>query len=193
LRLAEHFKKIIAVEPDSRQLDHLKTNVNNNQFAAEKISIFQSSIQNFEYNSKFQFILCSHIIQHLPKMDVEAIFKKLHDMLQTHGILVIFTTHSRQPYNKFLIQHSHDEEYVSEEKFEQSFNSFNDSNQLCFQTHKYSREYLFTLLENSGFEILDDRIYHIPSAPAGAEREMNADTKTKEKNGMDQIVICTKL
>lgn len=186
-----YFKEIIAAEPDGSQINHFKSAINYNIEAKKKISIVQASIQAFDYPAdSFRFILCSHVIQHISKTDVNLVLAKLFNLLQKNGILALFTTHSQCGYSRYLLQYSKtSEEFVSEETFESSFNNKEPD---CFPTRKFSREELFGLAENIGFTILDDKVYHMPYLAPGSEKEMNMDSDKKRNHGMDQILILTK-
>ena len=198
VRLADYFdfSKIIAVEPDSNQIKLMKDTFRFNNVSDEKVSIFQSTIQNFNYRmNSTPFIICSHVIQHISDKDVKLVLQKMYHILEKNGILVIFTTHSQWDQNSYLIQHPQridsngnvEEELVTEEVFERSFNDPD-----CFPTRKYSREYLFNLVKKAGFTILEDFVYHIMNLPPHSEDEVNSSNYKKSQYGMDQILILTK-
>ena len=64
----KYFKKIIAIEPDQKRLEKAK-----NAFNSDKADFINTGIETFSYKSKFDAIVCSHVIQHVETDHVSMI------------------------------------------------------------------------------------------------------------------------
>lgn len=92
LRYKNKFSEIIAIEPDESRFNRAKTHIEKTK---ENVEMFNGYYKDYEGRKEFDFILCSHILQHVSIITVKDILRDIHDGLTEKGTCVLFTTHSK--------------------------------------------------------------------------------------------------
>lgn len=89
----DYFNKIVLLEPDKSRMLVAKRRLS--KYHQNKRNIFEYINQSFLNANfgkrKFDVILCSHVIQHVPSTHVEKILKKISNLLTDNGLLVLST------------------------------------------------------------------------------------------------------
>jgi len=156
---SEYFTHILAIDPDKKRLSNAKK-------TAQKIGIIDKvdfnvvPIEELEESEKFDVILCSYVMQHVPTSLVPIIIKKFVKLLKSPGLLFITSCHSTKKEDYFAKNFLQDSKLIEEIIDQTSFNSlvFKENE---FPMHFFSRENIEELLKNFDLKILDYTVFHI--------------------------------
>ena len=149
-----NFKIIIAIDPDIARLSKAKETNRNDK----NIKYFLSTIENFSYEDKFDFIICSHVIHHMCTYNVKGILQNLYNLMQPHGLLALLTTNWPENEDQFEIRNTltNHVEIVDEE----SFNQCVIKNDHHLPTRHFSEKTLRQLINDVNFKIIFLKKYH---------------------------------
>ena len=148
------FKTIIAIDPD-----HDRLTVAQKKFSSRtNIEFFNTFIQDFYFNHSFDFVVCSHVIQHISTEEVFLVLKKLHSLLKTNGHLMLSTTNWPDDTDQFEIRNTINNSFkiVSD----QEFNACAKNCDQHLPTRHFSEKTLLKILETSNFNIVFSKKYH---------------------------------
>jgi len=101
-RFAKLFEEVVALDADRVRLDQAR-----GMAKVAKLENVQFVNQLFEECAgtlgKFDMVLCSHVIQHLPIDLLASIFKQISTILVQDGLVVLLTSHSRGEQDAFKL------------------------------------------------------------------------------------------
>lgn len=148
------FKNIIAIDPDHYRLEKAKKVV----ISDPNIHFINSFIQKFDSKKTFDFIVCSHLIQHMLTYEVELVLSKFITLMKPHAYIMLSTTNWPDDVDQFEIRNTLNNEFsiVSEEEFNKCVIA--DDRQL--PTRHFSEKTLIRLLSESKFNIIFIKKYH---------------------------------
>lgn len=124
-RFASNFQEIVAVDAVDSRINIAKsaadaTGLSNIIFVNQLFEDCYSTL------GKFDVVLCSHVIQHLPTNNLEDIFRYINNVLVVGGIFVLITAHSRSKVDAFMLsKRDSKENNIIQIKFN-SDNEFNE-------------------------------------------------------------------
>lgn len=148
------FKNIFAVDPDPYRLTIAKRSFS----SSLNINFINTFIQDFSSPNKFDFIVCSHVVQHLHTKEVKTVLEKLRNLMKPHAYLMFSTTNWPEDIDQFEIRDTLTNKFkiVSEQKF-------NECVKKCdrhLPTRHFSEKTLIPLLAKTRFDIIFLKKYH---------------------------------
>lgn len=185
------FDEIVAIDPDHERLN-MAADLVRNRGLSKKTTLKQSAIEDFE-NDRFDFILCSHVLQHVHTASVPVILKRIRDLIKDDGLLCITTCHSIQNNGYFVKESINDSEHPDEPIDEIEFNSLVNSKDIL-PVHFFSFIEIKNLLGDNGFKIIKFRVFHLDKVILGYENDeriddrVNSDPYLQETNGLDMMI-----
>jgi 2-polyprenyl-3-methyl-5-hydroxy-6-metoxy-1,4-benzoquinol methylase len=157
LAVVPYFKKIFALDPDPVRIKKASIELKKISKSVEGIFI-NSNIQEFSTEKTFDYIMCSHVIQHIVTSELPQIFKKMHTLLKPSGKLVLLTTNWPKSKEQFvIIDPVTFQERVADEK---EFNEFVIKNTPGLPTRHFTEKVLRKLFTDANFKILSLKKYH---------------------------------
>jgi 2-polyprenyl-3-methyl-5-hydroxy-6-metoxy-1,4-benzoquinol methylase len=194
----EYFSNILAIDPDSSQIEKAKKIVRDGRFA-NKVMFKVISIEQMEREKgSIDVVLCSHVIQHVHTETIPKILQKFHYLLKPDGLLFLMTTHSRRSHGYYVTSFLKDSKLVEEKIRRKEFNSLIKNERNILPIHFFSIRNLYNILKKSGFVLINFRTYHIMSkfrtlAPdKDIDTLVNSSNILKAKFGRDILLISQK-
>jgi len=186
------FDEIVAIDPDQERLNAAERLILDRGLA-KKTTLKQAAIEDFEDNNRFDFILCSHVLQHVNTDAVPLILKKLKKLMRKNGMICITTCHSTTENGYFVkntFKYSHQSaEVITKDEFNSLINSGD-----VLPVHFFEFEDLSHLLEINGLKIIDFSVFHLGARLQGInnkndlDNSVNSSFDLKKKNGWDMMV-----
>lgn len=148
------FQSIVAIEPDPCRLEDAKKAL----MLASNIQFIHAFIQQFIFPRRFDFIVCSHLIQHMPTDEIESILSTVLSFMKPHAHLMLSTTNWLDDVDQFEIRNTLNNEFkiVSEAEF----NECARVSDRRLPTRHFSEKTLIQLLTDAQFDILFLKKYH---------------------------------
>lgn len=190
----KYFDKMIALEPDISRLEPVikwvdKENIKN-------VEIINSTLldSNLKENS-FDFVLCSHVIQHVSTKEINLFIHKIYSILKNNGYLILITTHSKQHNNYYVKSIIQDGKVVEPVISEDEFNKIINNKDNMLPCILFSLKYLYQLLSN--FKIKKVLLHHALYKRNVLDKIIFRDKLLnlpfiKGKLGSDVLLICKK-
>jgi 2-polyprenyl-3-methyl-5-hydroxy-6-metoxy-1,4-benzoquinol methylase len=186
------FEEIVAIDPDQERLTMAEELIRDRGLA-KKTTLKNAGIEEFEDRNKFDFILCSHVLQHVHTDVVPIIIKKLRNLIKVDGLLCITTCHSVKSRDYFAKELLRNSELLKEPIYEGEFNSLINSKGIL-PVHFFAFGEIRKLLDNNGFKIIEFRVFHLDKMAAGhisnerIDEVVNLDPELMEANGLDIMI-----
>jgi len=194
----KYFSNILAIDPDSSQIDKAKKVALDHGFA-DKVVFKATSAEQLEWEQEsVDVILCSHVIQHVHTKTVPKILHKFHKVLRPDGLLFLMTTHSRRSYGYYAKSLLKDSKIMEKKIRKEEFNSIIKNDRNILPIHFFSINNLVNILRNSGFILIYFRTYHVMRKPTISTSDEDIDTMIntskclKRKFGRDIMLISQK-
>lgn len=200
LEFAPSFDVITAIEPDSERL-HQAQNLIAKSNLAGKITFNQQLIQEInEDQRKFDVILLSHVLQHVPIDSLAGIFKKLRKLLKDNGLIIITTCHSHIEQDFYTYSYLKDDQFYETKSDENTFNTYTTNTQKVLPAHFFTKKSLESLLSTQNLGIVEFYVYHIldKNIPGIDDSKVNRDdyvnsiSALQARKGRDMLVIIKK-
>jgi 2-polyprenyl-3-methyl-5-hydroxy-6-metoxy-1,4-benzoquinol methylase len=191
------FDHIVAVEPDPLRIANA-AEVVEKLGIGNKITFYTLPAESYNSQERFDFILCSHVIQHIHSFTVKPLLLNLRNHLKDNGILAITTCHSIKKTDNYRKNYLLKGKPASEEIDEETFNHLVSGKNLL-PIHFFSTEAFMKMLRKIGFDILAYRVFHIDKADREQMHIENIDdfvniTKRRQNHhGVDMCIIVKKL
>lgn len=158
LELAPFFSQMYGIEPDFDRLESARRLAEERGFM-NKTTFVQASAQNCIIESKFDVILCSHVLQHIGTDDVLIVVQKLIDLLKEGGLLVITTClasgvdyYVKDYFDNTILR----EDHITKEEF----NSLVVNNETILPIHFFDKEPFAKLIEGFSLKIINIEVFH---------------------------------
>jgi 2-polyprenyl-3-methyl-5-hydroxy-6-metoxy-1,4-benzoquinol methylase len=147
-RFVDLFDQVVAVEPDPKRITLAQQEAVRGKW--ENVSfvegLFLDRVE--EEPDKFDVVLCSHVLQHIPSGDVGRILDRIASILTHRGLLVLVTVYSRckeDSFQKLSRQRGSVIEYSleSEKAFNESLIRYRNSDEVpthCFAVQTLTKE-----------------------------------------------------
>lgn len=151
-KIAPFFKKVYCVEPNYKSFQLLTKKFKN---------IYNTTIEDFKCNIKFDFILCSHVLYYIKREFWISIIKKLFNLLNENGIIVVILQSKDGEMQKFFNKFASQIYKIDPSQFntELQHNNFNTELKHFFITIK--TESFDEFLEICYFLLLEKKEYLI--------------------------------
>lgn len=184
------FKDITAFDPDQQRLD----NVDLSSLEGE-IKISVDTLDTFASNAQFDFIVCSHIIQHIHTGEVEPFVARLSALVNDEGYVYLTTNHSTESqdyYVKSFIEKGGENVELRVERGE-----FNDlvSEVGVLPIHFFDDASLRDVFRKYGLEVVEMRVFHENAeAPEGQfiDDYINSTPELQARSGRDVYYLLQK-
>jgi 2-polyprenyl-3-methyl-5-hydroxy-6-metoxy-1,4-benzoquinol methylase len=196
-RFEEQFDEIVALEPDLHRIANA-TKLVKSIGIDHKTRFYQTLAEKFTPKVKFDFILCSHVIQHIHTDSVKPLLNNLKDHLTEAGIIAITTCHSEQSQDYFTKNYLLKGKPVIEPTDEEHYNQLVAGKGLL-PIHFFKSDNFIKMLWEIGLETIDFRVFHVDKT----EREqmqvqdidafVNASKKLQDSHGRDMCLIARKV
>lgn len=195
-RFEDQFDKIVAIEPDAQRLEHANDLV---KFLGieRKTSFCLTLAEDYKSQSKFDFILNSHVIQHIHTGLVKPLLKNLTDRLKEDGIFAITTCHSSRKQDHYLKNYVKFGKPVREEIDEEIHNQLVNSKG-ALPIHFFSSDTLINMLADLDLETFIFKVFHIdkPDRDKMQKKDIdayvNATTQRQSRYGIDMCLVARK-
>lgn len=186
------FDEIVAIDPDQERLK-VAADLICDSGLAKKATLKRSAIEEFENDKKFDFVLCSHVLQHVHTDAVPIIIKNLKKLMNNDGILCITTCHSTKE-NGYFVKNTfkysqHSVETITKDEFNSLINSGG-----VLPVRFFKLEELSSLLKANGFKIIEFKVFHIETRIFGEingndlDGLANSSFDLQKKNGWDMMI-----
>jgi 2-polyprenyl-3-methyl-5-hydroxy-6-metoxy-1,4-benzoquinol methylase len=190
-KFEDQFDQIVALEPDSERLNHA-TELLKSLGLEQKTSFCLSLAEEFKSDQKFDFILSSHVIQHIHTGSVEQLLRNLADHLKTDGILAVTTCHSTRNQEHYLKNYVQNGKPVRQEIDEATHNQLVNSDG-ALPIHFFRTDTLINMLTELGLETIVFKVFHVdkPDREKLQVKDIDAYVNaTEERQGKYGIDMC---
>jgi cyclopropane fatty-acyl-phospholipid synthase-like methyltransferase len=193
---SNYFHLIHAIEPDVQRFNSCQQKISELKIS-NKTTVQNKTLEEYESKIKYDFILCSHIIQHIESGKVVSFLQKIYSLLNYDGLIALTTCHSTRNTDYFYKSYIKDTSTVEEEIKEPEFNSLILAENVL-PIHFFNFDILKKQLEQIGFKIEHFRIFHIESIKNISQTNMFIDDYVNEKKelqrtlGRDMLIILKK-
>lgn len=95
-RFASMFREVVALDSDPVRIRQARELKNRKPTALRNVTLVEGVFENCvgDLGGPFDVILCSHVLQHMPKGSVHGMIECMHAALLPGGFLVVLTSHS---------------------------------------------------------------------------------------------------
>ena len=193
----KYFNAIYAIEPDKDRFRNVKLLVK--QWPdSNKFELSDDLFLDFK-GGPFDFILCSHVIQHISTEDLLSFMKNIYKIGKNKAIVAVTTTHSNQEHDIFIKSEILNNRIVDTKISPSEFNTIVEGQigllPICF----FNAEKLIALFTGLGLELLDYYVFHVenvnvPNKPDDVfvDEFINSRDDLKKKYGRDMLLIFQK-
>jgi len=187
--------RIVGIEPDRTRYENALRHISENRFES-KVEMRNVSVEESRLNEKFDVVLSSHIIQHIPTASVAKHLSTLAEATHEGGLLIINTNVSNRDEEYFvkgcIDKHAAGETEIDRQEFDRLTSQ---TGQLPI--HMFDRTKLKNILFAKDFELLSEQVFHIEPKiqekyGANTDRVVNADESLKKRYGRDICMIFRK-
>jgi len=169
---APFFDEVIALDPDPQRLAKAQKSFRDS--GTSNIQCIVSTLQDAQVEkSSCDMVLISHIIQHVPTTELNAMFKKAHALLKEGGKLVLMTNHSTRLHDRYTKQFMKNCEIVNQSISEEEFNSLTMNKDGILPIHHFTIKTLRNYLND--FEVDNILVFHELLSATPLDRVINRD------------------
>ena len=156
---ANRFAYGMAIDPDSKRVKQAIQTAEQYGIAG-KMTFEKSSINEFISEWQFDFILCSHVIQHVRTDIIIEVFQRMKACLAPGGLLAITTTHSLTDVDFFAREVVDNGVFREERISREEFNVLASNGTGVLPIHYFSRKTVRDLLAGTGCKEVDTFSFH---------------------------------
>jgi SAM-dependent methyltransferase len=194
-----HFSNIVALEPDPQRFS-LARDFILSKGLDYKTQFVLSTLEDYaaRANRQFDFILSSHVIQHIHSYSVLPMLESFAQLLKARGLLAITTCHSVKPANYFIKSSLKNGRTHEEKVNEEEFNSLIQCEGIL-PVQFFNSSQLMDFIISLGFRILQFRVFHIKKTDRLAHHQpdpddyFNASPDRQKKYGRDMFILAQKV
>lgn len=193
----KYFDEIVALEPDQQRITNASELIKSAGIDY-KTSFHQTLAEKFTSDIEFDFILCSHVIQHIHTHSVKILLTNLKDHLHEKGILAITTCHSEQSHDYYTKNYVLKGKPVMEITDEENYNQLVTGKGLL-PIHFFKSTAFIKNLREIGLETIDFRVFHVDKEERDQmhvndiDSFVNETKKRQNKYGRDMCLIAKKV
>jgi SAM-dependent methyltransferase len=186
-----YFDQIIGLDPDSERLIQARQAVDALQI--EGVSLYNAAVPDFSLNESAEFILSSHIIQHIPTTLLQPFLNWINNHLKPGALVLILFAKSTQNASYFtVVEPSGNRRIITETEFNKVFAEPN-----TLPAHHIPPMKVQTLLEDLGLKPIFEVSYHIGAKIPRAIiipslRLVNFSTYFARRIGKDHAILAKK-
>lgn len=195
-RFEAQFDEIVALEPDLHRIENASEFLKSTGIDV-KTNFYQTLAEKFSSDIKFDFILCSHVIQHIHTHSVKPLLKNLKDHLQEEGILAITTCHSTLEHGHYLKNYIQNGKPIREDIDEKTYNQL-VNNKGALPIHFFKTDALIKILNEIGLETFAFVVFHVDKPDRDKLQQKDIDAYVNEslerqnKYGIDMCLLVKK-
>jgi len=182
---ADQFNEIVAIDPDQERL-RVAVELVCDLGLSRKTQIKQVAIEDFEDNNKFDFILCSHVLQHVHTASVPVIIKKLRNLVKEDGLLCITTCHSTKNEGYFVKNFLKKSQHLSEAITKDEFNLLINSGE-SLPVHFFQSNELDKLLSSNELKVIEFRVFHLETGLQGVKNNEKMDEAANSNSDLQKM------
>lgn len=187
----KYFSKITAIEPDKKRfLESLKEVEKLGM--KDKTTVINITAEEFKSDKRFDFILNSHVLQHIPTDCVLPLISNLKDHLNENGVIAVTTCHSTKSKDHFVYNYVEKGKPVVKEIDKEEFNSFVDS-KFMLPIHYFDPALLIKDFERIGLKTSLYKVFHVSKEDRDLLKQQNVDeyvNSSKELQSQYGIDMC---
>lgn len=183
------YKNMTALDPDKVRLNNIDLKA-----LEGTVTTHNTSLSDFETKQKYDFIVCSHIIQHINTLEVEPFIAKLSSLMSRDGLLFLSTNHSTKDHDYYIKSYIENNTSIELEVEQAEFNLLT-SQVGTLPIHFYHTESLISLFNKYGLEVELMRVFHEDSkAPDNQfiDDYINSTEQLQKQNGRDIAFLLKK-
>jgi 2-polyprenyl-3-methyl-5-hydroxy-6-metoxy-1,4-benzoquinol methylase len=156
-RFSKYFKNIYAIDPDQKRVDLGKTSAK--KMNIRNVHFLCGWLEEHRFNEgSFDVVLLSHVVEHINTKAMKDLLSEVHRILNTNGLLILTTAHSRKPVDRFQSVSSRNERVEVKNLTQEQFDAINEEGTLPI--HFFSIRTLRDLLSEQ-FEVVEVKVYHV--------------------------------
>ena len=190
-RFLPYFDEYVAIEPDRKRIaEAMRTAASIAE--GRRVRFERCSVEAFADAEPFDFILSSHVIQHIATHEVEPMLRKLVGLLAPGGLLAVMTCHStsaagEERFSKSLAEGGKlRETAISKEEFDDiALRNLPD----ILPAHFFNAASLAGFLKSFGGDIADLQTFHTDGLD---EEATNASPELQSRHGRDLYLLFRK-
>lgn len=185
------FDKITAIDPDHSRLlaaHRLATE----KGIADKTTLYNYKLEELDPNIQVDFVLSSHILQHIPTVVLPEMIRKLAKHLKGNGLLAIMTCHAVAYQESFTRSYLKNEKVIEEKISETAFNTALDQKGIL-PAHFFESQNLIKTFEKEGLNCIDHQIFHLSieetTRKENADDYYNSSPELQAQHGRDMFLL----
>lgn len=183
---------IVALEPDKERRESAKQR---SKDLGMDVTFHNKDFLKQNFDEKFSVIICSHILQHINTADLEDFVRKMYELLEKEGTVIILTNHSTRSKNGFTKNFVKNGDLASEKIGKHEFNDLVTNDQNVLPIHSFTLNNLEDLLKD--FEIEGFKVFHQLHSENLLDKFLFRDKWinlpiVKRKMGRDVVIVGTK-
>lgn len=193
---APRFSHSHALEPDPARYSQTAEMLSKSNFSG-KVELFNCTAQDYRSTTQYDFILCSHVIQHIHTDDVLPLLTNLHQHLNSGGLMAITTCHSNCEMDNFNKDYLKDGKPVSERINKEEYNRLIEASGIL-PIRFFNKEKLVNQLQSIGLKLIIFRSFHVAKeerdvfAIEDIDTYINNDPELQKKHGLDMFLLLRK-
>ncbi len=189
-----YFSTIEAIEPDEHRFAVAREMIEAAPWG-NKIKLQQTTLEMYAPGRQFDFVLCSHVLQHIPLENVAPFVNKLASLTAKDGIVAIMTNHSITNDETFVLSTFNEEGAVTEDPIEaKDFNAY-----VCksgyLPIHSFTIGRMTEICTRAGLEVMNVQVFHILNAEQHSmniDNTVNASPELQATHGRDMFFLLKK-
>lgn len=195
-RFSSSVERITGIEPDRERFAEAKAEAdrinarNSYDGNDKKIIAVHGDIHTIPENEKFDVILSSHVLQHIPQKLCEELMRDMTERLSDGGLLMITTTLTDGEADRFYRESWKDGERFSEEIGADDFETVFDSSG-ALPVRIFSARTIERLAAENGLEIISRGAYHYADHHS-VEEDKAANARGDARGARDSFWILRK-
>lgn len=191
LRFGESANAIVGIEPDTDRFIMCKENIENTHIK-DKVTLYNDSLDALNFESRFDFILCSHVLQHISNDNCKKLIQSIAHNLEPDGKLVVLTNHSDKDHDIYINSYIKEDQTIEREISNSEFNQLT-SKVGSLPIRFFSIHTLENMIKPYGLRIASYEVFHLKNTNhLFYDSIVNTLPFLKKKHGRDMLLIITK-
>ncbi|MDT8308618.1 MAG: methyltransferase domain-containing protein [Bacteroidales bacterium] len=192
----QHFRHITAIEPDPERFYASLNKVK--ELAIDHKTILKNiSAELFFSKTRYDFILCSHVLQHIHTDIVSPLIQNLCNHLSDHGVIALTTCHSNESNDIFYINYLGNGTPIKEVVGKEKFNTLTNCKD-GLPIHYFNADKLISELEDIGLKTTLFRVFHVSKEDRNILQQpdidsyINSSLRMQQQYGIDMLLLLEK-